>query len=284
MVGDPFELGPEGALHGGEVVRILLRDRRGELLGPRPERAGVGDDLGDDAERAGPAGVDALARADERHARDRLHRRLLRQRDRLVRAHLPDAHVGIEERGLGRGDHDVGVGHEVQATAGAHAVDRGDHGLRHAVVPRGEPQRRRRACGATARAGRPCRVRAGGRRARSGTPRRSRCSRSRARRDRASSSCHAVSSSASIVASIAFAASGRSNTSQPTGTVAPDLERLVGHDDRSRTQRRPDGSCRPRCAGSRRPGGTPPAPCTARGARGTARSSSASATVPSVTT
>ena len=52
--------------------------------------------------------------------------------------------------------HDVRVGHEVEAAARAHAVDRGDHGLAHAAVPGGELERRRRGCGGTARAARPC--------------------------------------------------------------------------------------------------------------------------------
>ena len=39
--------------------------------------------------------------------------------DGLVGVDLADRHVGVEEGGVGRGDHDVGVGHEVQAAAGA---------------------------------------------------------------------------------------------------------------------------------------------------------------------
>ena len=38
------------------------------------------------------------------------------------------------------GDDDVGVGHEVQAPTGAHAVDGGDHRLADAVLPGGQAQ------------------------------------------------------------------------------------------------------------------------------------------------
>ena len=48
--------------------------------------------------------------------------------------------MGIEERGVGRGDDDVGVGHEMQPGARAHAVDGGHHRLPHAAVPRRHPQ------------------------------------------------------------------------------------------------------------------------------------------------
>ena len=93
----------------------------------------------------------ALVAPDQRHAHDRLERHLVRQPDALVRHRLPDRHVRVEERGVARGDHDVGVGDEVEPTAGAGAVDRRDHRLPHLVVPRGEARARRRACGATAR-------------------------------------------------------------------------------------------------------------------------------------
>src|SRR5438094_1006401 len=42
--------------------------------------------------------------------------------------------MGVDERGAFGGDGDVGVGHEVETGARAHAVDRGDDGLEHAQV------------------------------------------------------------------------------------------------------------------------------------------------------
>ena len=83
---------------------------------------------------------EAFTAADQCHAHDRLHRRLADERDRLVGDGLPDGDVWVEERGVARRDDDVGVGHEVQAAAGAHAVHRGDHRLPHAAVPRGDAQ------------------------------------------------------------------------------------------------------------------------------------------------
>ena len=62
------------------------------------EPLGRVDDLADDAELVGPLGGDPLVAADERHAHDRLHRRLPRERDRLVRRDLADRHVRVEER------------------------------------------------------------------------------------------------------------------------------------------------------------------------------------------
>ena len=44
----------------------------------------------------------------------------------------------VEKRGVARGDHDVGVGDEVEPTAGDGAVDRRDHRLPDLELPRGE--------------------------------------------------------------------------------------------------------------------------------------------------
>ena len=65
---------------------------------------------------------------------------IFEQPDGLVGGDLADRDVGIEEGGVGRGDHDVGVGDEVQPAAGADAVDRGDDRLRDPVVPGREAQ------------------------------------------------------------------------------------------------------------------------------------------------
>ena len=93
-----------------------------------------------DAELVGPLGREPLAPTDQRHAQHRLGRGLPHQPDRLVGGHLADRHVRVDELGAGGGDHDVGVGHEVQPAAGAHAVDRRDDRLAHLVVPRRQPQ------------------------------------------------------------------------------------------------------------------------------------------------
>ena len=67
------------------------------------------------------------------------------------------------------GDHDVGVGDEVQAAAGADAVDRGDHRLPHLVVPRRELELGALRAAATAPAARRGRRQLARRRDRSGT-------------------------------------------------------------------------------------------------------------------
>ena len=77
---------------------------------------------------------------DERHAHDGLHGRGPRERDALVRDHLPDRHVRVDEGNPGGGDDNVGVGHEVQPAPGTHPVDRRDHGLPDVEVPAREPQ------------------------------------------------------------------------------------------------------------------------------------------------
>ena len=128
--------GPKRPHRGGRVLRDLLRERL--RLGAQP--LGRVDDLAQDAELVRAPRREPLVATGERHAHDRLHRRLPHQRDRLVRGDLPDRDVRVEEGRVRRRDHDVGVGDEVQAAARAHAVDRGDHRLPHRVVPRGEAQ------------------------------------------------------------------------------------------------------------------------------------------------
>ncbi len=58
---------------------------------------------------------------DEGHAHDRLEGDLAGEPDRLHRHHLAHRDVRVEELCVGSGDHDVGLGHPVEATAGADA-------------------------------------------------------------------------------------------------------------------------------------------------------------------
>ena len=53
---------------------------------------------------------------------------------------LADGDVRVEELGVRCRDDDVRVGDEVEATAGADAVDGGDHGLADSELPRREPE------------------------------------------------------------------------------------------------------------------------------------------------
>ena len=129
-----LERAPQRALGRGHRGRRILRDLLGERLRLRAELLGR-DHLRTDPERVRTRRGHAFARPHERHAQDGFHRRLLRQRDRLVHAHLPDRDVRIEERGVLARDDDVGIGDEVQAAAGAHTVDGRDHRLPHLVVP-----------------------------------------------------------------------------------------------------------------------------------------------------
>ena len=76
--------------------------------------------------------------SDQGHAQDGLGRHLAQQPDGLVGGGLSNRHVRVQEGGVGRRHHDVGVGDEVQPASGARAVDGGDHRLPDLVVPRGE--------------------------------------------------------------------------------------------------------------------------------------------------
>ena len=81
-----------------------------------------------------------LVATEQRHAHHRFERDLAGEADRLERGDLSDRHVRVDELRVAGGDDDVGVGHEVEPTAGADAVDRGDHRLLHVLVPGGEVQ------------------------------------------------------------------------------------------------------------------------------------------------
>ena len=84
-----------------------------------------------------------------------LERHLAGEGDGLVGGDLPDRHVRVEERGVGGRDHDVGVGDEVQAAAGAEPLTAAITGLANPVVPGGEAQLGAAWCGGTARAAPP---------------------------------------------------------------------------------------------------------------------------------
>ena len=90
---------PQRALRRGQLVRrAAARSARPAPARPRAAaRAGRPPRSRCRARSARRAGMRSC-RPGERHAQHRLHRRLLRQRDRLVHARLPDRHVRIEER------------------------------------------------------------------------------------------------------------------------------------------------------------------------------------------
>ena len=75
---------------------------------------------------------------DHGHAHHRLERHLADEPDGLDRDDLTDGYVRVEELGVGRRDHDVGIRDPVEATTGTDAVDSGDHRLPDLLVPRGE--------------------------------------------------------------------------------------------------------------------------------------------------
>ena len=81
-----------------------------------------------------PARVRSLAAPGEREQRQRVQRHPKRQRHGLDAAHLADAHVRVGEPRGRAGDDHVGVGHEVQAAARAHAVHRRDDGRMDATT------------------------------------------------------------------------------------------------------------------------------------------------------
>ena len=131
---------PQRLLGGSHRGGRVARDLRGELLPGIAQRVRRVDDLGQDAELSCTRGIDALVRAGQRHAHDRLHRGLADEPDRLVRAHLPERDVGIDERRVRRCQDDVGVGDEVEPASGADAVHGRDHRLPDLVVPCREPE------------------------------------------------------------------------------------------------------------------------------------------------
>ena len=183
---------------------------------------------------------------------------LVRQADALVRRHLPERHVRVEERRVARRDHDVGVGDEVQPAAGAHAVDRGDHRLPHLVVPRGEAQLG--VAGAARLLAQRLLVAAQlrRRRARSGTSRPSPVLTITRTSGSASSSRHASSSSVSIVRVHRVADVGPVEDQPADGALPLDDEALVHLSDRRSRETASRGTRRgPR--GSRRCATT--APC-----------------------
>ena len=213
-----LERGPEGALDGGEVVGVVLRDGLGELLGARraarrrrrrPRRR---------SRAPGPAAASMRSyRADERHARIGLHRRLLAP-GRSSRARSP-ARRSRGDRGTSPRARRSRCRRRPRSAARPPAQTP----LTAAITGFPTPLCQAVSRSATSRVRRDCSRSASLSRASWRTSRPvwnasplpvltiTRTSGS------ASSSCHAVSSSASIVASIALAASGRSNTSQPTG-------------------------------------------------------------------
>ena len=76
------------------------------------------DHLADHAQRQRAFGRHALGAAATRAMRSTASKGMRRARPiELVGGHLSDRHVGVEEGGVGRREHDVGVGHEVQSAA-----------------------------------------------------------------------------------------------------------------------------------------------------------------------
>ena len=138
-VGEPLlERAPQrplGGRHGGGRV---AGDLLGQRLGLFTQALGWIDHLADHAQRQRTFGRHALVPSDQRHAQDRLEGHAPGQSDQLVGGHLSHRHVGVEERGVGRRDHDVGVGDPMESPAGADPVHRRDDRLPHFVVPRRE--------------------------------------------------------------------------------------------------------------------------------------------------
>ena len=110
--------------HRGRRVR---GDRRRDFVRAL-EQAVVRHHFGHETELQCPMRVPALAPPREREEGERVQRDPQRERHGLDAAHLTDAHVRVDEPGVLVGDDDVGVGHEVQAASGAHAVHGRDDG------------------------------------------------------------------------------------------------------------------------------------------------------------
>ena len=127
--------GPHGALRGR---RRLGRDRRRDLVGARPQLVAV-DDLGHQADAQRRVGADPFVVAGQRHSQGLAQPDPAHQADRLERRHHAGGDVRVEERGVGRADHDVGFVDEVERAGGAHALHRAHHGLPH-LLPLGAEQ------------------------------------------------------------------------------------------------------------------------------------------------
>ena len=87
------------------------------------------DDLGHEADAQRGLGADPLVVAHQRHAERVAQADAAHEPDRLERGHHPAAHVRVEERRVGRADHDVGLVDEVEGAGRAHALHRAHHRL-----------------------------------------------------------------------------------------------------------------------------------------------------------
>ncbi len=84
----------------------------------------------------GAPSVDAVRLAEGDHAQHLAERDPPSEGDRLERSDVTHVDVRVEERRVLAADDDVTVGHEVEPGRGAQAVDRDDHRLEHAGLPR----------------------------------------------------------------------------------------------------------------------------------------------------
>ena len=218
---------PQGLLRGRHGGRRVLGDLLGQVLAATSRSSGGSTTSLRIPSCAGPLGGDALVAADQRHAHDRLHRRVAGQGDGLVRGDLADRHVGVEEGGVDSAAITMSASATKCRPPPAHvpltAAMTGFHTWLCQAVSLSSASRVRRDCSRSASLSRL-----------SWTTSRpvwkagplpvltiTRTSGS------ASSSSQARSSSASIVASMALPTSGRSKTSQPDRAPPLDHQGLV---------------------------------------------------------
>src|ERR1700733_5750259 len=131
----PLEGSPQRPLRGRHGGGRIAGDLLGQRLRLLAQAFWWVDHLTDHAERQRSLGGHALVPSDQGHAQHRFEGHATGQPDQLVGRHLSHRHVGVEKRGVGRRDHDVGVGDPVESPAGADPVDRRDDGLPDAVLP-----------------------------------------------------------------------------------------------------------------------------------------------------
>src|SRR5437764_1804698 len=110
---------PQDPLGGGHGRGRVAGDRLAQALGFLTQPLRGVHHLADHAELQGTRGGEPFVASDQGHAQDGLGRHLAQQPDGLVGGDLSNRHVRVQEGGVGRRHHDVGVGDEVQPASGS---------------------------------------------------------------------------------------------------------------------------------------------------------------------